>query len=263
MAAARLGARVEFWTRVGDDFTGHFLLEELRDEGVEVSASVVVPGATSPVSLIQVDAETGERTIQHFPGRGLEAPAEGLPYERIGQAACVLLDDWWGPAARGAAQAARSAGVPVVADLCPNADNADLVSLVSHLVVSRAHFDAQTIASPQDLLRRLHDLGPEVAAVTVGADGCWYSDGAGVRQAPGFGVEAVDTTGAGDVFHGALGCGLARGWDLDTAMEFASAAAALKCRQLGGRTGIPTLAETLGFLRAQGTAGRWAEPALG
>jgi sulfofructose kinase len=259
VAAARLGAQVEFWTRVGDDFTGRFLLDELRGEGVGVSSSVVVAGATSPVSLVHVDAGSGERTIYHFPGRLLDAPAGGLPYARIAGAACLLLDDWWRPAAQHAAEAACAAGVPVVADLFPNHANADLVARVSHLVVAKAHFDAASPASPADLLRRLHGLGPRVVALTMGAEGCWYSDGAAVGHAPAFQVEpVVDTTGAGDVFHGAFGYALARGWDLDAVVEFASAVAALKCRKLGGRTGIPTLPEALGFLRAQGAGPRWA-----
>ena len=73
----------------------------------------------------------------------------------------------------------------------------------------------------------------------------------------------LDTTGAGDVFHGAFGWALAQGWDLAEVVEFASAVAALKCRRLGGRTGIPTLAETLDLLRARGSAARWTAMAGG
>jgi len=260
VAAARLGGRVEFWTRVGDDFTGKFLLEELQADGVDVSSSAVVSGGTSPVSLVHVDGDSGERTIYHYPGRGLDVGADGLPYDRVRQAACVLLDDWWRPAALRAAETARAAGVPVVADLSPNDANADLVARVSHLVASSAHFGA---ASPQEALQRLHALGPPVVALTMGTEGCWYSDGADARHAPAFAVEAVDTTGAGDVFHGAFGWALAQGWDLAEVVEFASAVAALKCRRLGGRTGIPTLAETLDLLRARGSAARWTAMAGG
>jgi len=91
--------------------------------------------------------------------------------------------------------------------------------------------------------------------ITLGEDGCiWLEDGA-VRRCPAFAVEVVDTTGCGDVFHGAFTFGMARGWDVAANVRFASAAAALKCRALGGRTGIPAYGDVVAFLGACGGMG--------
>ncbi len=97
-------------------------------------------------------------------------------------------------------------------------------------------------------LRRLAELGGKAPMVTLGAEGCIWLEGGEVCRLPAFKVEVVDTTGCGDVFHGAFTFGLARGWEVARNARFASATAALKCRALGVRTGIPSYAEVAAFL---------------
>jgi len=92
----------------------------------------------------------------------------------------------------------------------------------------------------------------EVSVVTLGEQGCVCATRDGSFSIPAFDVDVVDTTGAGDVFHGAFSFGLLRGWPLETIARFASAVAAIKCTQLGGRQGIPTLDEAVSFLSAHG-----------
>ena len=96
-----------------------------------------------------------------------------------------------------------------------------------------------------DATRRLRATGPPVVVVTEGERGSWCASPEGEFHVPAYTVEPVDTTGAGDVFHGAFLLGRARGWDLERCLRVASATAALKCRALGGRAGIPTLEEAL------------------
>ncbi|MBC7238615.1 MAG: sugar kinase, partial [Chloroflexi bacterium] len=95
-------------------------------------------------------------------------------------------------------------------------------------------------------------LGPRVVVQTLGAEGSYTLTREERFHTPAFSVEVVDTTGAGDVFHGAYLVGLLHGWDLRTVALFSSAVAALKCTKLGGRAGIPTMKEALAFLAAQG-----------
>ena len=99
-------------------------------------------------------------------------------------------------------------------------------------------------------------LGPRVVVTTFGEQGSrtWLRDGR-VFDRPTFKVDVVDTTGAGDVFHGAYAYGLARGWGLEYITDFSSACAAMKCRQLGGQPGIPTLPELFAFLAEHGVRG--------
>ena len=104
----------------------------------------------------------------------------------------------------------------------------------------------------EEALELLHSYGARIAVVTAGGRGCWYSAGGERGHCKAFEVEVVDTTGAGDVFHGAFAYALARGWEVARCVEFSAAVAALKCGKLGGRTGIPTLPQTLEFLRANG-----------
>jgi sugar/nucleoside kinase (ribokinase family) len=104
--------------------------------------------------------------------------------------------------------------------------------------------------SLEDGLRRLHAGGPRRAAVTLGGEGVLgLSEGRLVRV-PGFPVTAVDTNGAGDVFHGACAVGELRDWPFEWTLGFAAAVAAMKCRSLGGRRGIPGLPEVAEFLAA-------------
>ena len=101
---------------------------------------------------------------------------------------------------------------------------------------------------PVVMCRKLISLGPEVAGVTVGEEGSVFVGRGEVVVRKAFRIQAVDTTGAGDVFHGAFSFAIVQGWDLAKAVEFSSAVAALKCRKLGGRSGIPTLPEVEAFL---------------
>ena len=94
----------------------------------------------------------------------------------------------------------------------------------------------------------MRSLGPSVVLVTQGQAGSVCHSNGGTFHTPAFEVDVVDTTGAGDVFHGAFIHGLLQGWELGKAAEFASAVAAIKCRQLGGRAGIPTFEKTMEFL---------------
>jgi ribokinase len=105
-----------------------------------------------------------------------------------------------------------------------------------------------------DAARQLRRHGPRVVVVTEGELGSWCASAAGELHTPAFAVSpVVDTTGAGDVFHGAFLYGRTQGWDLETCLKLASATAALKCRRLGGRAGIPHLEEARRLIDSSGT----------
>jgi sugar/nucleoside kinase (ribokinase family) len=103
-------------------------------------------------------------------------------------------------------------------------------------------------ASLLEVAEQIRQLGSGVAAITDGERGCWCATPNGPLHIPAFAVDVVDTTGAGDVFHGAFLVGITRGWDLARSLTFAAAVAALKCRVLGGRAGIPTMEEALALV---------------
>jgi sugar/nucleoside kinase (ribokinase family) len=259
VAVARLGGRAEFWGAVGEDATGRMILEEFQREGVDVSQAVPVPGGRGPIVLVCVDKGTGERHF--FGGTGFgEAPEPIGDLSRLVRAGCLLVDGFIMKSARRAAAEARRLGVPVVGDVSRIREkSAEFIACMDYVIASDLCMAG--LGAGDDYRKaccRLRAMGPKVAVITRGARGLAAMDGEAFLEMPAFPVEVVDTTGAGDTFHGAFCLGLVRGMPLPEILQFASAAAAMKCRRLGGRAGIPSHPEVLAFLRRQGTPGKMA-----
>ncbi len=255
VAAQKLGASTEFWGRVGDDETGHAILKELKGYNVNTSQVHVVPEGKTGVCFVMVKAETGERAFVVNAQRNLYVDLSSLHLDRIRKAKVVLIDASWSEAAQKAAHFARSHGIPVVVDVHdPGQASLDLLSLADYAIIPKQLAD---VLSPKgDYTKALHDLQSrniKVPIITLGSDGCTYLFQGKVFKLPAFQVDVVDTTGAGDCFHGAFCFGLSRGFSVPDAIGFASAVAALACTKLGGRAGIPTYEQTLDFMRQLAT----------
>ena len=258
VAGARLGARCAYAGALGDDDLSRFVLQCLRQEGVDVGPVRRQAEARPVHSVVVVDESQQTRTILFDPAGAGEA-TEDWPTEATIRSARVLFLDHFGvPGMIRSARLARVAGIPVVADL-ESADSPrfpELLALVDHLILSQSF--AQRITgrtTPEAAVEHLWASAPRRSAVvTCGGDGCWYiaaDSPAAVCHQPAFAVEVVDTTGCGDVFHGAYAAAIARGQDIATAIRFASASAALKATCRGGQAGIPTLAAVETFLEQQ------------
>jgi sulfofructose kinase len=251
-AAARLGAEVAFWGRAGDDSAGIVMRDELARARVDVTAFRLFEGARSSVSGIVVDAR-GERTIVNFRGADLPADPVWLPLDAVAGADAVLADPRWPEGALVLFRAARRHGVATVLD----GDVAEAAVFEALLPwVDCAVFSAPGLAGlaapagdVEAQLRAARRHGCGLAAVTLGEHGMAWLDGAGLHRLPAFAVDVVDTTGAGDVFHGALAFALGAGVPVAEAFEFSTVVAALKCRQAGGREGVPDLAAALTSLQ--------------
>ena len=143
--------------------------------------------------------------------------------------------------------------MPVVLDadsLSRPDDIEELLHLTNYLIASRVFSEELTgLADPSAAVEALSGYGPSVTVVTLGEEGSVTLSGDRSFHTPAFPVSVVDTTGAGDVYHGAFIFGLLREWKLEKTAEFASAVAAMSCTRLGGRQGIPTLDEAISFLR--------------
>lgn len=235
VAVARLGGRAALWARTGADANGPPLVATLAAEGVDGTAVRLVPGARTPVSAVLVD-RMGERSTIAFRGEGLDPDPSWLPLPLPEGTRAVLSDPRWPEGAERLLDAARARGLPAVLD----AEKSEtrilhrLVPLASHAVFSTP--GPQNYApgvAPAEGLRRAVEAGAFLAAVTRGERGAlWLTRDAPdtPRETPAFAIEATDTTGAGDVFHGALALALAEGQALPDAMRFASAAGALRAR---------------------------------
>ena len=164
----------------------------------------------------------------------------------------MLADPRWPEGAEAAFDAARGAGVPTVLD-GDVADREVFERLLPHVdcaVFSESGLAgyASGVSDPVAQLQHALRAGCGLAAVTLGERGLWWSDGAAAHHLPAYAIEAVDTTGAGDVFHGAFALALGAGLDTEDALRFSAAVAALKCTRPGGRAGIPALPAVLTFL---------------
>ncbi|MBL5967633.1 sugar kinase [Lelliottia amnigena] len=249
VAAAKLGADVDFIGRVGDDDTGSRLLAELESLGVNTRFTRIFKGARSSQSAVLVDA-SGERIIANYPSPDLPAEADWLQDIDFSQWDVVLADVRWHDGAKQALTLARQQGVTTVldADITPQ-DIADLVALSDHAAFSAPGLQRLTqIAEAESALKKAQTLTNGHVYVTQGKDGCYWLENGALSYLPAFQIDVVDTTGAGDVFHGALAVGLAQNQPAQDAVRFASAVAALKCTRPGGRAGIPDCDQTRSFL---------------
>ena len=249
VAAAKLGAEVDFIGRVGDDDTGRRLLAELESLGVNTRYTLVVEGARSSQSAVLVDG-SGERVIANYPSPDLPTDAGWLKDINFSQWDLVLADVRWHDGAKQAFTLARQQGVPTLldADVTPQ-DIAELIALSDHAAFSAPGLQRLThLDETRDALEKAQTLTNGRVYVTQGREGChWLESGEFCHQ-PGYAVDVVDTTGAGDVFHGALAVSLVRQSSSAEAVRFASAVAALKCTKPGGRDGIPDCDQTRSFL---------------
>ena len=196
-----------------------------------------------------VDAK-GERIIINYPSPDLLPDAERLEEIDFSQWDVVLADVRWHDGAKKAFTLARQAGVMTVldGDITPQ-DISELVALSDHAAFSEPGLARLTgVKEMASALKQAQTLTNGHVYVTQGSAGCDWLENGGRQHQPAFKVDVVDTTGAGDVFHGALAVALATGGDLAESVRFASGVAALKCTRPGGRAGIPDCDQTRSFL---------------
>lgn len=250
-AVARLGGNAAYAGVLGNDEISSFVESELRRVGVDTSLVVYRDDARPVHAVIIADLSTSSRTIL-FELTGRTGADENAPSaETIRSSRALFVDDHGMPGSIRAAHIAREAGVPIVGDF--ERDHwprfFELFALVNHVIVGQ-HF-ARRVTGTDDLAEAVLKLWTdtrEVVAVTGGEKGCWYTaNGVDIIHQPAFSVNAVDTTGCGDVFHGVYALELARGTPLDQRLRFASAAAALKSLK-GGIDGIPTREQVNAFV---------------
>ncbi len=249
VAIAKLGGEALLAARVGDDAIATTLLAELSRYGVDCTWVRRFAACSSPVSAVMVDAR-GERMIVNHLDSRMPAGAEWLP--AIGSLAvgAVLADVRWPEGAAAMLSQARAAGLPAVLDAdMPVPRDGALLRAATHIAFSRDGL--LDFAGDQDVERALGRVATDFEAwccVTLGEEGCWVLERGRLDRHAAHRVPAVDTLGAGDVWHGAFALALAERRGEAAAVAFASAAAALKVQRFGGRNGAPARAEVDAFM---------------
>jgi ribokinase/sulfofructose kinase len=254
-AASRLGLRVAALAMVGDDRSGQIAVDGYAEFGVDTSLIEVTPGATSPFTVILIDP-TGEKAIVVVPGT-----PPSYPMDHVEQALRRTRMMYMMPGARPQflelASLARACGAEVMIDVesTVGVDPASLRQMLAAVDIAsfnRDGFIAATGEQPTpETVRRLLEHGPHTIVVTQGARGSLAVTAGGVAKHPGYRVEVVDTTGAGDTFNAAFLSATLGGLALGERLRFANAAAALSVTAMGPRGRLPAPQEVEVFLNTQ------------
>jgi sulfofructose kinase len=254
VALQRLGMRTAYAGRFGTDAEGRFGLQSLKDEGVDVEFAETIEGARTQVGYIIIDAERGERTVIWNRDERLAYATHEAPVELAGSARVIHLDSHDPLACARMAREARAAGTIVSADI----DNVyeglpELLPLIDVLVSSKEF--PRILTGIEDAHAALVEIkaryGCALVGLTKGGRGATILCEEEFLETPAFQVPGgcVDTTGAGDAFHGGFLYGMLQGKEIEMSMKIGCAVAALGCKVLGARTGLPTRYELDAFLK--------------
>ena len=250
VALSRLGARVKLMTPLTDDLCGRVQRQELLAAGVDLSLSPVAAGRASPQAVILVDEKRAHRTIFWTRGDVPHLPAQLADPELLDECDLLYTDGHEPEVSLRLARSARERDLPVVMDAgSVREGSAALVACCTDVVSSRVFAPGLTgCPSAVEALRVLRDMGPVRVAMTFGGEGVLGLEDQRFLPVPAFAVPVRDTTGAGDAFHAGYALALARGEGFGACLEWGCAVAALKCRDWGGRRGLPVLGEVLDLL---------------
>ena len=252
---SRLGIMTSFLGSVSDDPFGVKIIENLKKEKVDITLLKITPGYTSQFAFIAVSKKDGTRTIFWHKGSVPHLKPEDVDIRGFPNARILHIDSLMIEASVEAAKQAKAIGMTVVMDGgTMRQGTRELVGLVDILIASET-FATPLVgseASHEMALHTLRDLGPKQVVITLGAKGSIGLDRQEIVRQEAFKVKAVDTTGAGDVYHGAYIYGILQGWELRECMRFASAAAALKCKEMGAQSGVPDLEAIRSYMASLG-----------
>ena len=246
VACARLGLRAKYIGAIGDDERGRIQRESLLGTGINLEHVQLRKNCPNQSAYIIIDRSTGERTVLWHRHECLRIDPEQISPEQIACARLLHIDGHDTAAVARAAAIARSHGIPVTVDVDTVYHGFDKVlPNIDYLVASSEFPTAWTgVNDPFQALEAIqNEYGMKVAAMTLGAHGALARENGTFHYSPAYVVNCVDTTGAGDVFHGGFCYAVLEGMPMREALEFSNAMAALNCTALGARGGIRGLDE--------------------
>ena len=258
VACSRLGLRTKYVGTIGDDLRGQIQRESLEGAGVDTSGLIVRQNFANQTAYIIIDDRTGERTVLWQRPEGLRLDPGEIHPEDIYGSRMLHIDGFDISAAAYASGIARQVGVPVSVDVDTVYPGFESVLQNVDYLVAGSNWPSKWTGEtdPFTALSRLQEeYGMRVAAMTLGSYGALALEAGRWHYSAGFEVDCVDTTGAGDVFHGAFCYAVLSGMEMPAVLEFSNAAAALNCTAIGARGHVPVLAEIYELIESGG-AGR-------
>lgn len=244
VACAKLGLRTKYVGTVGDDERGRIQLESLLTSGINLDHVQVRSNTPNQTAYIVIDRSTGERTVFWRRPEELRLDPSEITEEMIVSARLLHIDGHDTPAVERAARIARTHGIPVTVDVDTIYHGFDRVLPYVDYLITSSEFPSR-YTGENDPFKALamiqQEYGMKLAGMTLGAQGCLARVDGKFHYSPAYVVHCVDTTGAGDVFHGAFCYAVVRGLPLMDALDFSNAMAAMNCTAIGARGGIATL----------------------
>ncbi|MEM6617285.1 MAG: PfkB family carbohydrate kinase [Pseudomonadota bacterium] len=248
VAIARLGGQAFIATGMGDDGPGRAIIHDLEEEGIDCSRITKIKGAVSSLSAVFIDDE-GERMLVNYRDPKLNDGMQFVPDDLSGLTA-VMSDNRWEEATEEYFKRAKDAGLPRILDVDKPPQTVGSLGHASHIAFSAIAL--RGLSGKDDLadgLRHARQWTEAELSVTDGPRGIYFLAGDQVEHEPAYPIEAVDTLGAGDVFHGALALAVSENKAHHDALRFASATAALKCMRFGGSRGTPHRDDVNAFMK--------------
>jgi ribokinase len=239
---SRLGVKTAFLGSISDDSFGVEILQGMEKEGVDVQHLKITPGYSSQFAFIAVTRNSGNRTVFWHRGSVPHLKPEDINLQPFSRAKYLHLDGLMIDASCEAARQAKDLGLRVVMDGGTMREGSKELAAQIDVLIASEGFGSSLVRAgdPQEkMLEALCRWGPEEIVITLGSKGSIGWNGKEIIRQSAFPVRVKDTTGAGDVYHGAYLFGMLQGWAMHRVMRFASAASALKCRETGARRGIP------------------------
>ena len=258
-AASRLGAKTSLISTAGNDWFAEYKLASLKDHRVDISHVLYREAKENQLVIVNVDENTGERIFNLYKDfYQYPVQVEELDRDFITSADYLLLDGHYFDASLQAARWMHDAGKRVMFDGGKTnkkelTDQKKAMVALTDILICGSGF-AEALTDEAELMeagKAALSYGPQIVVITQGENGSHTFTSEQSFHTPAFEVEVVDTTGAGDVFHGAYLFGLIKGWDLHTIAIFSSAVSAIECTFLGGRSGIPDFQEVDKFLKSR------------
>lgn len=237
----------------GDDDEGRFITREMASYGIDASRVILSKKTDTKKAFVWIDMTTGSRTIVLGRSRMIPLPASAASESNLPFCRVFHTDGRETPVALKAMRLVRKRGGETVIDAgTPREQMDELFTHSDHFVASHAFMRKffGVRAKPENAIWKILERGPKVALITLGEKGCIGATAEGEFRVPAFSRKGfiVDTTGAGDVFHGGYIHGLLNGWPPERCAEFANAAAFLSCGSIGARAGIPPLGRVMSLV---------------
>lgn len=255
VAAAKLGASCAYIGNCSDDRAGQFLCSDFIKYGVSTELMKPVKNTGAFCSCIWLCDDTAARTCVFHRGDVPPTAIGDREREAIAEADILMVDGNDLDAAVAAAKIARENGTLVLYDAGGLYDDIERLLMLTDILIPSEEFalgytGEENVANAARKLWKLYK--PKVIVITQGKEGGILFDGKNLLRYPAFPVDAVDTNGSGDVFHGAFAFALTQNMDYGKCCVFSSAVSALKCMKVGARQGVPTYTDTMNFLKLRG-----------